>query len=153
MELDTKFIVIELNNERYGIDLQQVKSIEKMQKITQLPQASFVKGVINLRGIVTPIIDLKERLKLGHSTYSDDLQLLIVQINELQVGLIVDKAHDVIDLDKTKIEQISDIYEEIDHSLLKGIAKIDNMLLILLNVNAVLNQEEINEVDQLVATE
>jgi len=117
LELDSKFIVIELNNERYGIDLQQVKSIEKMQKITQLPQASFVKGVINLRGIVTPIIDLKERLRLGHSTYSDDLQLLIVQINELQVGLIVDKAHDVIDLDETKIEQISDIYEEIDHSL------------------------------------
>ncbi|MGM8215633.1 chemotaxis protein CheW [Bacillaceae bacterium W0354] len=154
MEDLSKVIVFQLNDQQYGVNIQQVKSIEKLEGITQVPQSSkFVKGVINLRGEITPIIDLKERLNLGKSEYTNDTRVLIIQVEEVQVGLIVDSATDVIDLDESVVEPTPDMVGSIDIDLFNGVAKLDKMLLILLNVNRLLSVDEISEVDQLVATE
>src|SRR5690625_3962846 len=110
MERMMKAIVFKLNEQKYGINVNGVRSIERLQEITQLPQtSSFVKGVINLREDVIPVIDLKEWLSLGKATPTSETRILIIHIGTRQVGVIVDAATDVIDVDLSVVDSPPEI--------------------------------------------
>ncbi|MBW4837803.1 MAG: chemotaxis protein CheW, partial [Paenibacillaceae bacterium] len=95
---ELKVIVFKLGHEEYGIDVDKVQTIERMMPITRVPKTyAFVKGVINLRGVVIPVIDLRGRFGLPEAEYSDQTRIIIVSANEMEVGFIVDSANDVID--------------------------------------------------------
>lgn len=139
-----KAVIFQLKDEEYGVDVQQVQSIERMLHITRVPKMpDFVKGVINLRGIVTPIIDLKERFSIETTEYTNSTRVIIVQVEDKEVGLIVDSANDVIDIPTEKIEQPPEVVGRIESDYIRGVAKLDDRLLILLNLNKVLNAEEL----------
>lgn len=139
-----KAVIFQLNDEEYGVDVHQVQSIERMLHITRVPKMpDFVKGVINLRGVVTPIIDLKERFSIETTEYTDSTRIIIVQVDDKEVGLIVDSANDVIDIPAEKIEQPPEVVGKIESDYIRGVAKLDDRLLILLNLNKVLNAEEL----------
>ncbi|MGZ4113412.1 MAG: chemotaxis protein CheW [Tumebacillaceae bacterium] len=141
---EVKVIVFRLVDEEYGVEVSQVRSIERMQNITRVPRTpEFVKGVINLRGVVTPIIDLKTRFSLGSEEYSDATRIIIVAVEDMEVGLIVDAANDVIDIPMNSIEQPPAVVGGIKASYLRGVAKLQNRLLIMLNLDKVLSSEEI----------
>lgn len=146
MESISKYIVFQMKEQIYGADVRQILSIEKVQEMTEVPRtADFIKGVINLRGETTPIIDLKERLRLGKTGQTDATRILIVHIAEIRVGLMVDAATDVIDVDSKLIESAPKIIGGIRDTFLKGVAKQEDNLLILLNLEAVLDLNETNE--------
>lgn len=150
-EVSNKVIVFQLKDQQYGIRVQQVLSIEKMQMITEIPRTSdFVKGVIHLRGEIIPIIDLAERLNIGYTDFNDETRIIIVIVEDLQVGLIVDNATDVIDIDSSVIEPAPYIMENDNRSFLKGVAKLDQNLLLLLDVKRVLNNDELHAVKKLI---
>lgn len=154
MEEMIKFIVFKLKNQSYGVDVQQVLSIERIQEITAVPRTSaFIKGVIQLRGEMTPIIDLKERLQLGETEETDANRILVVQLDDIQVGLIVDSASEVIDIDPAVIEPAPKIIGEIQETFLKGVAKLEERLLILLDLEKVLDLNETNEVREILEEE
>ncbi len=139
-----KAVIFQLNDEEYGVDVQQVQSIERLLHITRVPKMpDFVKGVINLRGVVTPIIDLKERFSIEMTEYTNSTRIIIVQVEDKEVGLIVDAANDVIDIPADKIEQPPEVVGRIESDYIRGVAKLDERLLILLNLNKVLNAEEL----------
>lgn len=141
---EVKVIVFRLVDEEYGVEVSQVRSIERMQNITRVPRTpEFVKGVINLRGVVTPIIDLKTRFSLGNEEYSDATRIIIVAVEDMEVGLIVDAANDVIDIPLSSIEQPPAVVGGIKATYLRGVAKLQNRLLIMLNLDKVLSSEEI----------
>ncbi|WP_449540029.1 chemotaxis protein CheW [Ferdinandcohnia sp. Marseille-Q9671] len=141
-----KVIVFSLENEEYGIPVAQVRSIEKVQHITRVPRtAPFVKGVINLRGVVTPVIDLRTRFGISESVYTDNTRIIIVATEELEVGLIVDTANDVMDIPVDSIEPPPEIVGSVEIEYLDGVAKLDKRLLILLNLEKVLNPEIVTE--------
>lgn len=141
---ESKVIVFQLQNEEYCIPVHQVQGIERMEYITRVPGTHpFVKGVINLRGVVTPIIDLRKRLQLGESEYKDSTRIIIVSVEDIEVGLIVDSANDVLDLPMHKVELPPDT-GEVNEEYLQGVVKVDHRLLILLNLEKVLEQEKIN---------
>lgn len=141
---EVKVIVFRLVDEEYGVEVSQVRSIERMQNITRVPRTpEFVKGVINLRGVVTPIIDLKTRFSLGSEEYSDSTRIIIVAVEDMEVGLIVDAANDVIDIPLSSIEQPPAVVGGIKATYLRGVAKLQNRLLIMLNLDKVLSSEEI----------
>src|SRR5699024_6544791 len=97
--MDRKVIVFQLKDEEYAVSVTQVGGIERMVPITRVPQtANFVKGVINMRGVVTPIIDLRRRFGIEESEASDATRIIIVYMDDMEVGLIVDAANDVIDV-------------------------------------------------------
>ncbi|WP_163969587.1 chemotaxis protein CheW [Oceanobacillus halotolerans] len=147
MESIAKVVAFELKNVHYGIDIQHVISIEKVQRITEIPNTSkFVKGVIKLRGEVTPLVDLRERLHLGETDYSDHTKIIVVNLHNRQVGLIVDSADDVMDIDSSIIDKNNKWFGGIDKEYIKGIAKLDDHLLILLDIEQLLHSEEISEV-------
>ncbi|MBU5267777.1 chemotaxis protein CheW [Virgibacillus proomii] len=141
-----KVIVFQLGDEEYAVSVQQVGSIERMIPITRVPQtADFVKGVINLRGVVTPVIDLRLRFGLEKTDYNDSTRIIIVFVDEMEVGLIVDAANDVIDILESEIEPTPEVIGTVEAKYIDGVAKLDNRLLILLNMQKVLTEEEIQE--------
>ncbi|TGV29215.1 purine-binding chemotaxis protein CheW, partial [Mesorhizobium sp. M00.F.Ca.ET.186.01.1.1] len=122
---EVKVIVFRLKDEEYGVEVNQVKSIEKLEHITRVPRTPpFVKGVINLRGVVTPIIDLRNRFGLEESLYSESTRIIIVAVGELEVGLIVDAANDVIDIPVNAIEPPPEVVGGVEAAYLRGVAKL-----------------------------
>lgn len=146
VETDKKVIVFQLNDEEFAVSVDQVGSIERLQSITRVPQtAEFVKGVINLRGVVTPVIDLRSRFNIEEKEYDDSSRIIIVYIDDMEVGLIVDEANDVIDIPLKLIEPAPEVIGSVDVDYIEGIAKLDKRLLILLDLQRVLSMEEMAE--------
>ena len=137
---DMKVIVFQLVDNEYVIPVSQVQSIEKMMHITRVPKTpSFVKGVINLRGVVTPIIDLRERFGLKANPLDDRSRMIMIKMEDMEVGLIVDAANDVLDIPSSAIEPQPDVIGSIESEFIAGVAKLDRRLLVLLQLDKVLN--------------
>ncbi|MGY0691580.1 chemotaxis protein CheW [Virgibacillus sp. FSP13] len=144
--MDHKVIVFQLKDEEYAVLVQQVGSIERIEPITRVPQtADFVKGVINMRGVVTPIIDLRKRFGIEETEFSDSTRIIIVYMDDIEVGLIVDAANDVIDIPESAIEPAPEVVGSVDVDYIQGVAKLENRLLILLDLQKVLAKNELNE--------
>jgi len=145
MTNEEKVIIFQLKDEEYALPVQHVKSIERMQHITRIPRTvNFVKGVINLRGVVTPIIDLRSRFEIESNDYTDTTRIIIVSVGAIEAGLIVDAANDVMDLEKDAIEPPPEVVGGIDAEYIQGVAKIQKRLLILLDLVKVLNPEKLD---------
>jgi len=147
---ELKVIVFALAGEQYGIEGDKVRTIERMMPITRVPKTpAFVKGVINLRGVVIPVIDLRGRFGLPETEATDTSRIIIVQVNDLEVGFIVDAANDVIDIDSDRIDSPPEVVGGIKAKYLRGVARLDDdRLLIMLNLVEVLNKEEIIQLEQ-----
>ncbi|MWC26546.1 chemotaxis protein CheW [Paenibacillus sp. MMS18-CY102] len=148
---ELKIIVFALGQEEYGIEVDKVRTIERMQPITRVPKTpTFIKGVINLRGIVIPVLDLRGRFGLTETEPTENSRIIIVAANEMEVGFIVDSANDVIDIDSETIDTPPEVVGGIKAKYLQGIAKIgDKRLLVMLNLSEVLNKKEIMQLEQL----
>ncbi|WP_017689164.1 chemotaxis protein CheW [Paenibacillus sp. PAMC 26794] len=149
MEEELKVIVFKLGSEEYGIEVDKVQTIERMMPITRVPKTlSFVKGVINLRGVVIPVIDLRGRFSLPETEYTDQTRIVIVGVDDMQVGFIVDSANDVIDIKSSAIDSPPEVVGGVKARYLRGVAKLENSrLLIMLNLNEVLNKSEIVQLE------
>ncbi|MUK89893.1 chemotaxis protein CheW [Ornithinibacillus sp. L9] len=144
--LEQKVIVFQLKDEEFAVPVKQVGSIERLMKITRVPQtADFVKGVVNLRGVVTPIIDLRVRFGIEATDYNESTRIIIVSLDDMEVGLIVDAANDVIDIPVNVIEPAPEVVGAVDVDYIEGVAKLENRLLILLDLQKVLTTEEMKE--------
>ncbi|RXI97988.1 chemotaxis protein CheW [Anaerobacillus alkaliphilus] len=145
---DLKVIVFQLKDEEYGVEVEQVRSIERMQHITRVPRTTeFVKGVINLRGVVTPIIDLRNRFGIEEIVSSESTRIIIVAVGSMEVGLIVDAANDVVDIPTELVEPPPQVVGGLEAEYLRGVAKMDKRLLILLNLDKVLNPKDLKELE------
>lgn len=134
------YVVFKLENEEYGIDILRVKEIKEMLRITRVPKApSFVRGVVNLRGEVIPVVDLRKKFNLQQSKDTESTRIIIVTVEEITVGLIIDTSSEVLDIDKDLIEEPPAAISNIDHSFIYGIGKINERLIILLDVAKIIN--------------
>lgn len=148
--LENKIIVYQIENEEYAISVQHVGSIERVLPITRVPGTSdYVKGVINLRGVVTPVIDLKKRFYNKETNFTEQTRIIIVSIEEITIGLIVDSANDVIDIDKDLIEPAPEAIGSRVVDYISGVIKLDKRLFILLDLEKVLNKNELNDLKAL----
>ena len=135
-----QFVVFKLGNEEYGIDILRVKTIEKMSSITRVPKTpSYVKGVMNLRGEIVPIVDLRARFDLKEAVESENTRIIIVCADDVTVGLIVDSASEVIDIERDLIEDQPESLCNIEVSNIYGIGKLEGRIIILLDVYKILN--------------
>ena len=136
---EMKVIVFQLLDMEYAIGVDIVQSIEKVLSITRVPKTpAYVKEVINLRGIVTPIVDLRERFGLTSKEMDDSTRIIIVTLDEYDVGLIVDAANDVLDIPVNAIEPQPEVVGSIESDFISGVAKVDKHLLVMLNLDKVL---------------
>jgi purine-binding chemotaxis protein CheW len=132
-----------LSGEEYGIDVRLVQEIIRVGEITQVPRApGFIKGVINLRGRIIPVIDLKRKLGLGEvSEAARQSRIVVVKVRDRLVGLLVDGASQVLKVPVASIEAAPEEVVEIDANYLRGVAKLENRLIILMDLNKVLALE------------
>lgn len=138
-----KVIVFQLKDKEYAIPVQQVIAFEKMLPITRVPHTpEYMKGVINLRGLIIPIIDLRVRFGLEEQEESSSTRIIIVSLNGMEVGLVVDAANDVTDIPQDSVEPQPEVVGAVKTEFISGVAKIGNRLLILLNLEKVLNPND-----------
>ncbi|MCG7334030.1 chemotaxis protein CheW [Sporosarcina sp. ACRSM] len=136
---EMKVIVFQLIDKEYAIGVDVVQSIEKLLTITRVPKTpSYVKGVLNLRGVVTPIVDLRDRFGLEVKEMDENTRIIIVTLPEFEVGLIVDAANDVIDIPVGSIEPQPEVVGTVESEFISGVAKVDKRLLVMLNLEKVL---------------
>lgn len=146
-----KVILFRLNGETYGVPIDQVLSIERIQPVTRVPNAAeYVEGVMNLRGLIIPVIDVRSRFHMNRAELTADSRIIIADVGELQVGLLVDSAKEVMDIKKNSIEKTPDIVGGPEAEYINGVAKnVNDDLLILLNLDRVLNEEEVDEIKRI----
>lgn len=144
--LENKLIVFQLEGEEYAISVQSVGSIERILPITRVPSTpSFVKGVINLRGVVIPVIDLKERFYQKNTEFTEQTRIIIVHIDDITIGLIVEEANDVVDIQSSQIEPPPESVGTVEVEYINGVVKLEKRLLILLELTKVLNKKDLTD--------
>jgi purine-binding chemotaxis protein CheW len=141
--MEQQLVIFELANEYYGVDIASVESIIKMEAITVVPQSpSFVEGVINLRGSILPVVDLHKRFKLASGEAGKDARIVVVNIDGVKVGMVVDGVSEVLRVSEDAVEPPPPMVTNIDSAFITGIAKINGKLVIMLDLNRVLSTHE-----------
>jgi len=136
-----------LGDEEYGLDIRKIQEINRMTEITWVPRTpEFVMGVINLRGKVIPVINLRKRFGLPSKERTKDTRIIIVEIKDRVVGILVDSVSEVIRIPDSTIEPAPDIVMGIDTQYIDGIDKLRDKLLILLNIDKVLSREAVERI-------
>lgn len=141
--MEQQLVVFELAGEHYGVDIAAVERIIKMQPITVVPHtAGFVEGVTNLRGNVLPVIDLRKRFGLAQQAAGRHSRIVVVTLGAVKVGMVVDAVSEVLTVDEEIVEPPPTLVLSVDTAFITGIAKIDQRLVILLDLARVLTGEE-----------
>ncbi len=142
--MEHQMVVFNLENEQYGVEIAAVESIIKMQEITRLPYApNFVDGITRLRGGVVPVIDLRKRFGLVPGAHTRNTRIMISALNDAsKVGLVVDAVTQVIRIADEIIEPPPQLSLSASSAFIKGIAKMNNHLIILLDLSRVLSLDE-----------
>ncbi len=139
----SQLISFEVGEEEYGLDILRVKEVIRIREITRLPRApSFVKGIINLRGDVIPIIDLRDKFGLEHREYTSTTRVIVVDVEGRLVGMVVDEASQVVRIPADQIDPPPPIAGGLSTEYIKGVGKLDEKLVILLNIDRILTREE-----------
>jgi purine-binding chemotaxis protein CheW len=140
---EQQLVVFELSGESYGVEIGAVNTIIRMQPITHVPRApEFVKGVINLRGSIVPVIDLRTRFGLAAFEETKASRIVVVETELGLIGMIVDAVTETLSLPTNAIEPPSSIVTSADSRYLRGVAKADDRLLILLDLERILTASE-----------
>ncbi len=139
---EIQLVVFDLASEHYGVDISDVREIMRMQNITKVPGAmSYVEGVINLRGKVLPVLDLRKRLGLKVAEQTEESRVVVVDIADGEVGVIVDAVTEVLRVQNASIDPPSSMVSQGNSDYLRGIAKLTDRLIILLDLNKLLSSK------------
>lgn len=144
---EKQYVVFMLGKEEYGIDIMNVREIVPHQACIKVPNApSFISGIMNYRGTVIPIIDLKKRFNLSDSEVDGNTRIIVINLKEKQVGFIVDEASQTVRLQDNEIDPTPDIVAGVDRKYITGVGKLDSRLIILIDLEKVLTEEEKKEI-------
>lgn len=139
----SQLISFMVGDEEYGLDILRVKEVIRVREITRLPRApSFVKGIINLRGDVIPIIDLRDKFGLAAAEQTAMTRVIVADVDGKLVGMVVDAASQVVRVPAAQIDPPPPIIGGLSAEYIRGVGKLDDRLIILLNIDRILSQEE-----------
>jgi purine-binding chemotaxis protein CheW len=147
-----KYLTFTLANEDYGIEIAKIKEIIGMMRITQLPQTpDFVKGVINLRGKVIPLIDLRRKFGMQAMEYTDRTCIIVVEMaghtGTVQIGIVVDSVSEVLNIRGEQIEDTPSFGAKLKTDYILGMAKMEGGVKILLSIDRVLSQDDMEALE------
>ncbi len=146
-EVESKqYIVVQIGNEKYGIDIGYIDNIVRMQKITRVPKAqSYFKGVINLRGEIVPVMSIRRKMKLEDDVITDASRIIILKVEEKgSLGVMVDQVREVITLNMAEVDKAAVGARNIKDSFINGIGKNGEELISLFEISAILEEREAN---------
>ena len=135
---NSQYVAFNLRDEEYGVSILNVQEIRNLTDITRVPfAADFIKGVINLRGSVLPVIDLKQRLGLAETPYTDRTRIVTVSVEDVHVGMLVDAVTEVLSLENAPVDTKKATNARESSKFLSGIGNINGRLIVLLNLEEI----------------
>ena len=141
-----QYVIFKLDDESYGVSIHFVEIIEKTTEITRVPKSeSFLLGVINLRGEIVPVIDLRKRFGLEAIPTNDESRIIILRVEEMIVGIMTDSSSEVLTISQDSIENAGIVMGNVDDTMIKGIGKVGNRMIMMIDVYTILglrNREE-----------
>ncbi|ABR49879.1 putative CheW protein [Alkaliphilus metalliredigens QYMF] len=141
-----QFIIFELEQQQYGIEIDFVNGINKLNdlKISHIPNSpTFIEGIINLRGKIIPLYNLRKRFQFQNNTIRKNDEILIAIVNDIMIGLIVDEVVDIVRIEDTDIESTVTLFSSnITNEFISSIAKKDDQMIIILNAEKILTVKE-----------
>lgn len=142
-------VTFKLGEEEYGIDIQKVQELRGYDAVTRIANApDYIKGVVNLRGIIVPIIDMRIKFKLGDPTYDQFTVVIVLNIAGRVVGMVVDSVSDVITLTAEQIKPAPELGSVLDADYLIGLGTLDERMLILVDIDRLMSSDEMGLVEQ-----
>lgn len=138
-----QLVTFSIAQEEFGVEILKVQEIIRTLEITRVPRApEFVEGVINLRGKVIPIIDLRRRFGMESKVHDKDTRIIVIEINKMIVGFVVDAVSEVLRIPASTIELPPSIVSGVDSEYISGVGKLDDRLLIMIDLDKLLSPEE-----------
>ena len=141
-----QLVSFKIGDAEFGVDILRVQEINKMMELTVVPNtASFIEGVVNLRGRIIPVLNLRSRLGLEVKKYDSETRIIVVDLEDKTIGFIVDEVKEVLRIPKSITEQPPEIVSGVDSDYITAIGKLEDRLLILLDLTKILSNEEKKE--------
>ena len=138
-----QLVTFSIGEEEFGVDILKVQEIIRTMEITKVPRApDFVEGVINLRGKVIPIIDLRRRFSLQSRAHDKHTRIIVIEINNMIVGFVVDSVSEVLRIPSSTVEPPPPVVSGLESEYISGVGKLEDRLLILLDLDRLLSHEE-----------
>jgi purine-binding chemotaxis protein CheW len=145
-------VTFKLGEEEYGIDIQKVQELRGYDAVTRIANApEYIKGVVNLRGIIVPIIDMRIKFKLGDPTYDQFTVVIVLNIAGRVVGMVVDSVSDVITLTGEQIKPAPEMGSVLDADYLIGLGTLEERMLILVDIDRLMSSDEMGLVEKIAA--
>ena len=140
----TQYVVVRLGNEKFGVDIKHIDNIVRMQTITRVPKVQeYIKGVINLRGEVVPVMSIRIKMHLAEDEITKASRIIILKLEQYgTIGIMVDEVVEVVTIDNTLVEKVSYDMNEETEIFISGIGKNGNELISLLDFNLVMQEKE-----------
>ena len=147
-----EFLAFTLGKEEYGIDILKVQEIRGYEAVTRIANSpEFIKGVVNLRGIIVPIVDMRIKFQLGEPTYDQFTVVIILNISGRVVGMVVDSVSDVITLSPEQIKTAPEMGTTFDSDYLIGLGTLDERMLILVDIDKLMSSADMGLIEKLAA--
>ncbi|EIJ48084.1 CheW chemotaxis protein [Herbaspirillum sp. GW103] len=147
-----EFLAFTLGKEEYGIDILKVQEIRGYEAVTRIANSpDFIKGVVNLRGIIVPIVDMRIKFQLGEPTYDQFTVVIILNIGGRVVGMVVDSVSDVITLTQEQIKPAPEMGTTFDSDYLIGLGTLEQRMLILVDIDKLMSSAEMGLIEKLAA--
>lgn len=132
-------VAFRLGKEEYAVDILHVQEIVRLLSITRVPRsAKHIEGVVNLRGNIVPIINLHQRFNIESAGEEEDKRIVVFQFDDFKAGIIVDEVSEVLALNSNDIEETDKVYSSMSSDFIKGIARVDNRLFLLLDLQKII---------------
>lgn len=145
-----QLVTFSIGDEEFGVDILKVQEIIRTMEITKVPRApEFVEGVINLRGKVIPIIDLRRRFGLSSKAHDKHTRIIVIEINNMIVGFVVDSVSEVLRIPASTVEPPPPVVAGMESEYISGVGKLQDRLLILLDLDRLLSNEDLNVLGQI----
>lgn len=147
-----EFLTFTLGTEEYGVEILKVQEIRGYDAVTRLPGApDFIKGAINLRGTIVPVVDMRMKFGLPEAGYDDTTVMIVLNVADRIVGAVVDSVSDVIRLETAQLRPTPDLGGAIDRKFLTGLGVVDDRMLVLLDIERLMTSAEMGLVEQAIA--
>jgi purine-binding chemotaxis protein CheW len=144
----SEFLTFRLGAEEYGIDILKVQEIRSYEAPTRIANApSFIKGVVNLRGVIVPIVDLRLKLGCDSNEYNDFTVVIVLNVRGRVVGAVVDSVSDVLELSRDSIKPAPEMASAVDTSFITGISNVNDRMLILMDIESLMASAEMGLID------
>lgn len=148
-----QLVTFEVAGEEFAVDILAVHEINRMMELTRVPQApNEIEGVINLRGKIIPVMDLRKRFRLATRERDEQTRIIVVEVESRVIGFIVDRVRQVLPISRSIVEPAPDMVATIDSQFISGVGKLPDRLLILLDLPRLLSSKIADAIDQVVDT-